>query len=404
MAAEVLMPKLGATMESGTIMRWFKQEGDKVRAGEPLIEIMTDKVNIEVEAEVSGILLKIHYQPDEEVAVNQVIGFIGESNGQLSEAVQQDPGEANEPIQKTSEQIKPRSTPAAKQMAHIYNVDLQQVKGTGPKGRIHRNDIEKYVEESKPDVKAARIVSAEIEDQLQELPPIDVTPVTPEKIKGKRKVIAQRMVQSAFSAPHITLVSEVDMTNAILLRNQLVSVIEKQTGYRLSYTEIIMKVVAFALRKHPKINASLEDDYIILNSCINIGLAVSVPDGLMVPVVKDADQKGLESLTSECKKMAVLCREGKLRPEQLAGGTFTISNLGMYAVDAFTPIINQPESAILGIGRINEKAVGINGVIELRSMMTLSLSFDHRVIDGAPAAAFLTEVKGILENPYQLLM
>jgi pyruvate dehydrogenase E2 component (dihydrolipoamide acetyltransferase) len=218
-----------------------------------------------------------------------------------------------------------------------------------------------------------------------------------------RKVIAQRMAASAYTAPHVTLTTEADMSQAIEVRTTLLPAIEKMTGQRLSYTAIILKAVASALARHPKVNVSLKDDVIEYHESIHIGLAVAVTDGLVVPVIKEVDRKGLAELTVDSKRLAGLAREGRLLPDDMRGGTFTISNLGMYAIDAFTPIINQPESAILGVGRIHEKPVGVDGQIVLRPMMSLSLSFDHRVVDGAPAAAFLQEVKEMLESPYQML-
>lgn len=385
MAAEVTMPKLGATMERGTVIRWLKQEGDFVAAGEPLVEIMTDKVNMELEAETSGVLLNILVQPDEEVDVHQVIGYIGDSHERSDKP----------------EATGPKMSPAVRTFAREHGVDVRQVQGTGPDGRIGREDIEQWM---------ARDAGSNRVQEEEPVPVVETTPLpvleTANKIRlgGMRKAIAQRMAHSAFTAPHITLTGEADMSHAVALRNRLLSLIEQQTGHRLSYTEIIMKVVALALAKHPIVNASLLDDHIVMNSGIHIGLAVSVPDGLAVPVIRDADKKGLARLTAECKQAARLSREGKLRPEQVTGGTFTISNLGMYAVEAFTPIINPPEAAILGIGRMTEKAVGINGRIELRPMATLSLSFDHRIMDGAPAAAFLTDVTELLEHPYQWLI
>jgi pyruvate dehydrogenase E2 component (dihydrolipoamide acetyltransferase) len=341
-ATEVLMPKLGATMERGTILKWFKREGDTVEAGEPLVEIMTDKINIEVEAEVSGVLLQIRHQEDEEVPVNEVIGFIGQAGEQVTAADQPDPGSvpaapvadagvarqdrSANPVEAHSPLTKLRRTPAARTWARLHGVDLRQVKGTGPNGRIQRKDVEAFIQTGKTQVKATplarkvaeeqkidlsevkgsgangKIVRDDVMRSVQEQLRTEAAPLPKERIKmeGVRKVIAQRMVQSAFTAPHVTLVSEVDMTDCIRLRNELLPVIEKQTGYRLSYTEIIVKFVAHTLRKHPRVNATLQEDYIVLNPQVNIGLAVSIPNGLIVPVIKDADQKGLAALTAEC--------------------------------------------------------------------------------------------------------
>ncbi|MGG1660677.1 dihydrolipoamide acetyltransferase family protein [Brevibacillus sp. NRS-1366] len=445
MATEVLMPKMGATMESGTIIRWFRQTGETVEAGEPLVEIMTDKINIEVEADISGVLLKVNHEADEVVEVGVVIGYIGQVGEQVGEAAKPDSAtaaqtytelqqtDAGDVASQAAESDVPagrvRKTPAARKLAAEQGIDLHSVKGTGPSGRIQRTDVEAHIA-SDPVMKATSLARKIAADREIELATIEgsgvngkimrddvigqlqkkhattdsVAPAERIKLEGMRKVIAQRMGQSAFTAPHVTLVSEVDMSDAMRMRKELLPVVEKATGQRLSYTEIIVKFVALALCKHPLVNASLQGDYIVMNRQVNVGLAVAVPNGLMVPVITDADRKGLAELTAECKKLGGLARAGKLTPDLLKGGTFTISNLGMYAVDAFTPIINQPESAILGVGRITEKAVGVNGTIQLRPMMTLSLSFDHRVMDGAPAAAFLTELKQLLENPFQALI
>lgn len=437
------MPKLGAAMENGTILKWFKSEGEQVSKGEPLLEIMTDKISMELEAESNGFLLKVCCEADEVVPVHQVIGYIGKAGEDLSELSQKyevthmNHGEKNKEtasslaLSDTAEfeksAGKPRRTPAARRMAESQGIDLRLVKGTGINGRIHRKNVESYIEENRIEIKAtplARKIAAESQIQLteihgsgvngkivrddvlrkkeQELLQPEARPVSTERIKidGIRKIIAQKMVQSITSAAHITLVSEVDMSRSKVLRKELLPIIEKKNGLRLSFTEILMKFVAHTLRKHPMLYASIDDEYIVLNQQVNIGLAVSVPEGLLVPVVRDADQKGLATLTEECKHLALSAREGKLKPDQMTGANFTISNLGMYAVDAFTPIINPPGLAILGVGRIQEKAVAVEGSIEIRPMMSLSLSVDHRIIDGAPAAAFLTDLKEILENPY----
>ncbi|MED4750737.1 dihydrolipoamide acetyltransferase family protein [Brevibacillus choshinensis] len=405
MATAVFMPKLSMTMETGTVIQWFKQEGDLVREGDVLLEVLTDKINIEVESYSTGTLLKIYYGPDQVVPVNQVIGYVGEASEVVPDTapsaephssteateVQNEQKENHETRERESDGQKIRATPVARRIAKDNGIDLSQVNGTGPNGRVQKVDIEQAV--------AARS-SKPISTQ-----PVTTTEPRSQKVKveGMRKVIAERMAASAYTAPHVTLSTEADMSQVMEVRSTLLPTIEKMTGYRLSYTEIIMKAVATALSRNPKVNASLKDDVIELHETINIGLAVAVTDGLLVPVIKQADRKGLADLTTETKRVAGLARDGRLLPDDMRGGTFTISNLGMYAIDVFTPIINQPESAILGVGRIHEKPVGVNGQIVLRPMMSLSLSFDHRVMDGAPAAAFLQEIKELLELPYHLL-
>lgn len=404
MAKEVLMPKLGMTMETGTIVQWFKEEGDRVESGEILLEVMTDKINIEVESYESGVLLKKYYREDDVVPVNQVIAYIGEPGEQvpdqppkLAESKKEDEAKltAEEKVntQETQQVDKPRATPAARKLAREHNVNLHDVVGSGARGRIHREDVEKYIQAQKPAAETVRTTAD------QPVIPSERTPVT-----GMRKLIGERMVTSVHEAPHVTLHSEIDMTQVVDLRKQLIPVIEEKTGFRISYTEIIIKAVAMVLKEHPALRTSMEGETLVTNHEINIGLAVSHPQGLLVPVIHHADQLGFAELTKTCKQLAKDAREGRLSPDRIRGGTFTISNLGMYAVDSFTPIINLPESAILGVGRIVEKPVGYQGEIVLRSMMSVSLSFDHRVMDGAPAAAFLTQLKEVLENPYQLLV
>ncbi|MEW9672101.1 dihydrolipoamide acetyltransferase family protein [Ammoniphilus sp. 3BR4] len=441
MATGVFMPKLSMTMETGTILQWYKQVGDDVKEGDLLLEVLTDKINIEVESYATGKLLKVYFGADEVVPVNQIIGYIGEENENVPDVPPSvDGGNAHEEVAATasieapeheaaetqSDSDKVRATPAARKAAKDKGISLHQVIGSGPNGRVHKNDVEIYTPANavKATPLAKKIADAEgialdtihgtgvqgkvrKDDVLNSIKPASSdVPAETEKVKleGMRKVIAQRMVQSVTSAPHVTITTEVDMSGSMEMRKSLLPLIEKKTGHRVSYTEIIMKAVSHALVLHPKVNTSLQGDYIISNPNVNIGLAVAVPNGLVVPVVKQTEHKGLADLTADCKQFAKLAREGKLLPAHMSGGTFTISNLGMYPIDVFTPIINQPETAILGVGRINEKPVGVSGQIVLRPMMTLSLSFDHRVIDGAPAAEFLQTVKEALENPYQLMV
>lgn len=438
MATELLMPKLGATMTQGQIIKWFKNEGDQVEIGEPLLEIMTDKIEMEVEANASGTLLKTLFEENAEVNVNEVIAFIGEEGEAVSaplpdKTMLQPEKTTNEPHHRSSLESNPqqkvRATPAARKLAREFNLNLHQIADSKPNERIHRSDVTQFINRSVKD-KATLLAQKDAPNHKMDIGKLtgtgsngkilrndtfrernhSIKAVTKEStsqeilnVEGIRKIIGQRMVQSIQTAPHVTLTTEADMTDIQTLRTQLLRFIEERSGNRLSYTELLMKAVANTLKNHPMVNASLQNDNIILNNKINIGIAVAIPNGLMVPVVKNADQKGLTELTSECKRLAREVKNGSISPDDMTGGTFTISNLGMYAIDAFTPIINPPETAILGVGRINEKPVGVNGEIKLRKMMSLSLSFDHRVIDGAAAAAFLTELKSILEEPFRLL-
>lgn len=438
MAKEIFMPKLSSTMEVGTLLQWFKEEGDSVEIGEPIFEIMTDKINIEVEAYDDGILLKKYYEVDDEIPVNQIIGYIGEKNervpdktpGVSSSQEEESKQESAEPVTVTAStpNEKIRATPAARRIAREKKIELSVVKGSGPKGRIQEKDVrmvstvseekikmtplaKKIGDSNQVDLKSlsgtgvnGKIVKEDVTKALLNQESNPQQSVKRKRISGMRKVIANRMHESVITAPHVTLTSDIDMTNVKELRNQLLPVIEKQTGYRLSFTEIIIKAVGLVLTRFPAINASLINDEIVFNEEVNIGLAVAVEDGLMVPVLKNVFAKGLAALTIEAKEIVMNAREQKLTPNQMKGSTFTISNLGMYAIDAFTPIINLPETAILGIGRIQDKPVVVNQSITIRPMMTVSLSFDHRAIDGAPAAEFITELKHVLEHPFELLV
>ncbi|MCY9673891.1 2-oxo acid dehydrogenase subunit E2 [Bacillus pumilus] len=440
MPKEIFMPKLSSTMEIGTLLQWFKEEGDSVEIGEPLFEIMTDKINIEVEAYDDGIFLKKYYEADDQIPVNAVIGYIGEANEQVPS---EPPAQADEDSSESSESSSPassssssteapktsdekvRATPAARKTAKDHHVVIQEVSGTGPKGRVQKRDVEAVVQSSEKDRRVSplaekvaaregidlaavsgsgahgKIMKSDVQAATQTA---EASPVKTQKLAGMRKVIADRMSQSAFTAPHVTLTSEIDMTKTKEVRQQLLPAIEKETGYRLSFTEIIIHAVSHVLTRHPQINMTFEQNELHFHEDVHIGLAVAVKDGLMVPVISHANQKGLKQLTKEAKEIGRNARDQKLLPDQLKGSTFTISNLGMYAIDTFTPIINQPEVAILGVGRIQDKPVAVDGEIQVRPMMGVSLSFDHRVVDGAPAAAFLTDLKKVLEQPFELLM
>ncbi|MEI3612785.1 dihydrolipoamide acetyltransferase family protein [Pseudogracilibacillus sp. SO30301A] len=443
MAQEIFMPKLSSTMEVGTLLQWFKEEGDSVEVGEPLFEIMTDKINIEVESYEEGILLKRYFDVDDEVPINTVIGYIGEADEQVpdtapsqegkieetpaleqnEEKVEADP--SYEQAETSEESGKVRATPAARKIARDNDVELQYVSGSGPKGRVHKQDVLDYAKENK--VLITPLAEKMAKDHALDLSAIQGTGVrgkidkqdvenylashkaTSEetervKLKGLRKAIADKMLESARTIPHVTLTTEVDMTAVINIRKQLLPIVEEQTGFRLSFTEIIIKATAHTLMKYPKLNASLIKDEIVFNRDVNIGLAVAVENGLIVPSIHNADKKGLAELTEVSKTLGMKARDSKLTPEEMTGSTFTISNLGMYAIDGFTPIINPPETAILGVGRINEKPVVVDKEIKIKPMMVLSLSFDHRAIDGAPAAEFLTALKETLENPFSILV
>jgi pyruvate dehydrogenase E2 component (dihydrolipoamide acetyltransferase) len=376
MVTKVVMPKLGLTMREGTIVNWLKNEGEPVEKGKPLLEIETEKVTTEVDAPASGILSKILAPKGSAVPVSETIAFISEPREAQSLSSIERTNSFEKPVERT------RISPLAKKLADERKIDVTKIKGTGPAGRIVRDDVLKAVETAK--------------SILITRPPGEEAKAVP--LTTMRENIGQRMLQSTLTAAHVTITTEADASEAIKLRQNLLPKIERITGVRLSYTDILVKVVAKALREYPIINSTLEGKNLRLLERINIGVAVSLEQGLIVPVIHDADRKSMVEISTSLKELVDKARQNKLSLDEVTGGTFTISNLGMYGVDVFTPIINPPESAILGVGRIADKAVVLNGQIVARPVVVLSLSFDHRVMDGAQAASFLQRTKQIVEN------
>jgi pyruvate dehydrogenase E2 component (dihydrolipoamide acetyltransferase) len=405
MATEIIMPQLGLTMEEGTIAKWIKQVGDKVAVGDVLVEITTDKLSSEIESEVEGVLLKIVAQEGEDIPVKGLLAIIGAEGEQVGgssapaakkEEVQTEAPKAEVAAPNAAsvtEGGRVKASPLAKKIASELGVDLSTVAGSGPNGRIVQKDV--LAAEVKPAVaeKAAPEVKAALAPAPVQAANADVV----KPLTNMRKVIAKRMQQSKNTAPHVTITTEVNVDKTIALRSKLNA---KNADVRFSYTDILVKMCATALRNYPKINASITEDSMILHDKINIGVAVALDDGLIVPVVSNADRKGLKAITKETKDLINKARTNTLSPDEMSGATFTISNLGSYDIDGFTPVINLPEAAILGVGRIVKKPiVNENDEIVPASMMVLSMSFDHRVVDGAQAAEFLKALKGYLEDP-----
>lgn len=356
MATKILMPRLSLTMKEGTVVQWFKKEGETVKKGDLVVEVLSEKVTYDVEAPASGVLRKIFVEEGTDIGVAEPLGVIAA------------PDEPIEVAEAPRERV--IASPAAKRLARQHDVDLTQVRGTGPKGRIVKEDVQRFLQE-------------QVMPQLRE-----VIPLT-----GIRKTAAERVAVSAREAPHSTITMEVDMANAAKLREKL----------KVSYTDILVKAVAKALIEHPIMNSTLDEDEIRIFAAVNIGVAVATDKGLIVPVIPNADKTPIEEITPMLEKLVDKAKRGTLSKEELTGGTFTITNLGMYGVDVFTPIINPPETAILGVGRVAERPTVSKGEIVAKPIMKLSLSFDHRVVDGAPAARFLQTMKAILEEASSIL-
>ena len=435
MATIVKMPKLGTTMTEGTIVKWLKKEGEPVEKGEIYVEIQTDKVNIEDEAERSGILRKIIAKEGETVKVGEPIAIIADAHEELPDleiADDKSPEKQEESSQVIMQQEdrtedeketipgKIKASPAAKRVARENQIDLSKVTPSGPNGRIVEKDVLAYIQENKIratpvakkiamekqiDLKSLqkspveRITKADLEEQMMMQEEESTIPVI-----GMRKIIAESMTYSKKVAPHIYLSLEVDMSKVIDIREKLIPLVQDKYDVKLSYNHILIKAVATALRLNPLVNSSFIEEKIILKQNINIGLAVALEDGLIVPVIKDADKKGLGIIAKETAELILKAKNKKLLPDEYQGGTFTITNLGMFDIENFCAIINQPETAILAVGKIMKKPVVVDDEITIRPMMNLTLSCDHRAIDGAVGAKFLQNLKQILEEPMNMLL
>ena len=436
MAKVIVMPKLGLTMTEGTLSKWLKHEGEAVKEGEPLFEVETDKLTNTIEAAASGTLLKIALPEGGVAPCMEPVAVIGEPGedfasllGGAAPAEEKPAAPAAAPAASAAPARKPGervlASPAAKKLAKELGIDLALVPGTGPKGRVTEDDVRNYkpaAEPAEPKVKASPLaakVAADIGLELKDLPakgrvmaadilaavqkggsaPAEEAPreeTVP--MNGMRKAIARNMQNSHMTSPTVTFNLGIDMTELKRVREQL-----KAADLKVSYTDILVKVVAKALTEFPVLNCSVVDDKIVYKHYVNMGVAVALDNGLVVPNVRDADKKGIAEISAEVKELAKKAREGGLGMDALTGGTFTITNLGMYGIESFSPIINQPEVAILGVNTMQDKVVVVDGEICVRPIMNLSLTADHRVVDGSVAAQFLQRVKALMEKPGLLL-
>jgi pyruvate dehydrogenase E2 component (dihydrolipoamide acetyltransferase) len=450
MAIEVLVPPLGQTVDTVTLVTWYHDEGDEVSKGSPLFAIETDKATLDVEAPASGILRQLTAQPGEEVRVLSAVAFISEPGETVvisalsPDLVESLPSDASSPAPASQREedgdgkagrlfISPRArrlaeqhnvpltalpasgpegavverdvrafleaegaapvvaagssiTPVARRMAEEGGLDWRRLTGSGPGGRVTREDVRRALEVA-PSAGETVPVAGEVNEVAETVP-----------LRSVRAVIAERMARSVTDTARVTLTAQADATALVALRQRLA-----QDEVRVSYNDLFMYILGRALREHPQLNASLDEDTIKVWRRIHIGLAVDSDRGLLVPVVRDVDSKGLSQLAEETRAVVGRALTGKSSPDELTGGTFTLTNLGMYGIDAFTPIINLPECAILGVGRIARQPVAIGDRVVARHMVWLSLSFDHRLVDGGPAAYFLQRVVQLVEGPHLLM-
>lgn len=440
MAEVIRMPLMSDTMEEGNIIGWLKEEGEAVESGETLAEVETDKATMELDSFFDGVLLHIAVK-EGPVPVDGVIAVIGEAgedwkaaiaaaggNGSTKAAAEAD-ALAPEAAAKTATQTSTsdssassgssdqrlKVSPLARSMASDAGIDLSKVEGSGGQGRIVKRDIEAFLDtkQAAPTAAPAPAPAVEKEAPAKPAPAAPAEPAVPafgfnggeanfedKSVSQMRKVIARRLGESKFSAPHFYLTIEMDMDKMIQMRTRLNEV----APVKISFNDFVVKASAVALRLHPGINASWLGDKIRYNKDVNIGVAVAVEDGLLVPVVKYADMKSLSQIKSEIKVMAGKAKERKLQPDEMQGNTFTISNLGMFGIEEFTAIINPPDACIMAVGGIIQKPVVKDGNIVVGNRMKVTLSCDHRVVDGATGAQFLQTFKGIIEDPIRLLV
>lgn len=442
------------TMTKGKIGKWLVKEGDTITEGQPILEIETDKVVHEQESPCDGVIAQLFAEEGNDVPVNALLAIIA-APGEEVERVEVDTILDQEQIDEPEESISEPTTqktipqdstqtennfkasPAAKQLAEKLGIDLSQVKASGPGGRILESDIHRYIETRGPTLtettrlKASplarrlakefgldltsipgsgpdgRIVRDDVLQATTEIPAqvfhTEPTPLESIEFSGIRKIIAERMTMSVQTNASVTLHTEVDATTLVELREQFNESLQEQ-DVKLTYTDLIVKITASGLQKHTRLNATLNDEKIELLKDINIGVAVALEDGLVVPVIRNVDNIGLATISEQIRAAAEKARNNQLTPGELKDGTFTITNLGNFGIDAFTPIINPPECGILGVGRIVKKPIVQGEDIVIRSMMALSLTFDHRIVDGAPAAQFLQTISQYIQNPYLLLI
>ncbi len=424
MATKVIMPKLSPTMEEGQISRWLKKEGDKVSMGEPLAEIDTDKATMEMQALGNGVLRKILINEGQSAPLGQLIAVIGEPNEDIASLVSEAPAAAPAPKQEQPKQEPPKQeqkqeekpaerpapqqngqpktdsarmivSPLAARMAAEAGIDLRSLQGSGPGGRIIKRDIEAAISQPKPEPGFPRVVPA------GQVPQIGASAYRDEAASEIRKTIARRLVTSLGPVPHFFLTTEIEMDRAAEMRRGINAL---DPDLKISINDVIIKVVAAALIQHPEVNASFQEKFVRYYERADVGVAVAIEDGLITPVVRAADQKSLSQIAAEVRELAERARSRRLKPEEYTGATFSISNLGMFGIDEFTAVINPPEGAILAVGAMSPKPVVRDNEIVIRQMMRVTMSCDHRVIDGATGAKFLQTFKKILENPLYLVV
>ena len=414
MSTNIVVPELGESIVEATVIRWFKSEGDSVKIGEALLELETEKANFEVAAEKQGVITSILKKEDDDVEVGEVLGVLEEgavSNASSTKPVAEEAPEAKQTAQ-TEQQSTEKITPVAKNLAEEYKIDASKIDGTGPSGRITKEDVEKHmqteIEESEieasvvePVHNAPAVISTQESDSL-----FVSREVREERIKmsRRRRTIARRMLEASQTTAMLTTFNEIDMTAVMELRKRRKEAFKEKYGVNLGLNSFFVKASIGALKAFPAINAEIDGDDMIVKHYYDVGVAIGASEGLVVPVLKNADGMSFAEIEKKIKELAVKSEENTLSLEDIMGGTFTITNGGVFGSLMSTPILNPPQVGILGLHKIEDRAVVINGEIAIKPMMYVALSYDHRIVDGREAVQFLVRLKELIQDPESLLL
>ncbi|WP_017545760.1 dihydrolipoamide acetyltransferase family protein [Nocardiopsis prasina] len=423
--SEIHMPRLSDTMEEGVISTWVKKVGDKVASGDVLVEIETDKAVMEFEAYEDGFLVKQNVSEGDTVPIGEVIGFIADSPDAVPEETAAPAAPASEAAEEPKEEAKeeakpeqaaepapaaestgerPRTSPLARRLAKEYGLDITKIQGSGPKGRIVRADIEAAAKDGSAAQDSQAPAASTPAPAAQAAPAQDDVRGSEEvKTSNVRKVIARRLTESKQTVPHFYLRRTIDAEALKAFRGQINQQLSS-TGVKVSFNDLIVKACATALKLHPEVNTSWINDTLVQHHRVNVGVAVAVDAGLVVPVLHDTDKATLSEISTRTRELAGKARDNKLKPQEMSGGTFSVSNLGMFGIDSFSAVINPPEAAILAVGAMRPEAVVVDGEVAVRNRIALELSVDHRAVDGAVGAAYLKELAEILEEPMRIIL
>lgn len=436
MATKILVPELGESVLEATVSRWHKKEGDQVKVGEVLVELETDKVNLEVGAKSAGVLAKIDVPEGGDVKVGEVLGTIDEVGQatkvpEVAEApkaevkpepqpdLQQSEAQKPEPVRaderEAERQVAPQLTPVAARLAKENNVDVSQLAGTGTQGRVTKTDVEQYLqgkeklpakEEQAPAEVEARASVKEVESprEVQASTSPSGRPEERERMSRRRRTIAQRLLEASQGTAMLTTFNEIDMSAVMDLRKRRNEEFQKRHGIKLGFMSFFAKAAISALKAFPRLNAEIQGDELVLKHYYDIGMAIGSEEGLVVPVIRNADQLSFADIEKRIKEFVEKTQQGKLAIEDLRGGTFTITNGGVFGSLLSTPILNTPEVGILGLHKIEERPIALNGQVVIRPMMYVALSYDHRIVDGREAVQFLVHIKELIEEPGFMLV